>query len=127
MAPRREWYDVSCYIDKDFFMVTMRERSLERFLGDVRAAGRPPLYAMRPPIHSSAFGSLRRRVEDEVLGDFRFGDPRLPIVTDCEGSVAVTADQAHASRWYHPSRSLACRCGVNSIHRYHEDCGLGSG
>lgn len=96
MADRREWHDISCHIDEDFFMVSMRSSSLDRFLRDVRAAGGLPLYAMRPPMHSAAFGPLRRKAEDEVLGDAPFRDPRLPIVADQDGSVVVTADGVRA-------------------------------
>jgi [acyl-carrier-protein] S-malonyltransferase len=92
MAGRNEWYDISCYIDEDFFMVSMREPSLELFLKEVRAAGGLPLYAMRPPMHSSAFGALRRKAEDEVLGDLQLSDPGLKIIADQDGSVVTTAD-----------------------------------
>jgi [acyl-carrier-protein] S-malonyltransferase len=91
MTERREWHDISAQIDQDFFMVSMRAASLERFTKDVRAAGGLPLYAMRPPMHSAAFGPLRRKVEDEVLGEFSLGDPRLPVVGDHDGAVLVTA------------------------------------
>jgi [acyl-carrier-protein] S-malonyltransferase len=73
-------------------MVSMRERSLERFNGAVRATGGLPLRVMRPPMHSSAFAELRQRVADDVLKDFRFADPRLPIVADQDGSVVDTAE-----------------------------------
>jgi [acyl-carrier-protein] S-malonyltransferase len=92
MSQRHEWYDISSQIDEDFFMVSMRESSLDRFMKEVRAAGGLPLYAMRPPMHSSAFGELRRRAEDEVLGNFPFGNPRLPVIADYDGSVVITAD-----------------------------------
>ena len=55
----------------------------------MRAAGGLPLYAMRPPMHSAAFGPLRRKAEDEVLGDPCFADPRLPIIADQDGSVVA--------------------------------------
>ena len=92
MADRHEWYDISCHIDHDFFMVSMGATSLDRFLREVRAAGGLPLYAMQPPMHSSAFSPLRRKVEDEVLGEFPLCDPDLPIVADQDGSVVVTAE-----------------------------------
>src|SRR5450755_1077876 len=96
MTARDEWHDISCHIDQDFFMVSMRTSSLDLFLAAVRAAGGLPLYAMRPPMHSSAFGPLRRNAADEVLGDFRFSDPRLPIIADHDGSLVVTAEGARA-------------------------------
>jgi [acyl-carrier-protein] S-malonyltransferase len=94
MLQRGEWCEISCYIDTDFFMVTMRERGLEYFLREVRACGGLPVYAMRPPMHSCAFEPLRRRAEDEVFRDFRFSDPRIPIVSDLDGSLIDTADGA---------------------------------
>jgi [acyl-carrier-protein] S-malonyltransferase len=96
MTDRREWHDVSCHIDEDFFMVSMQTSSLDRFTREVRAAGGLPLYAMRPPMHSAAFGPLRRKAEDEVLGDAPLGVPRLPIIADQDGSVIVTADGVRA-------------------------------
>lgn len=94
MTQRDEWYDISGQIDKDFFMVSMRTTSLELFLKEVRAAGGLPLYAMQPPMHSSAFGDLRRKAEDEVLRDFTFSSPDLPIIADQDGSVVTTASAA---------------------------------
>jgi [acyl-carrier-protein] S-malonyltransferase len=96
MARRNEWYDISCHIDEDFFMVTMREASRDVFMKEVRAAGGLPLYAMRPPMHSSAFGALRRKAEDEILGDLPLSDPRLPVIADHDGSVVTTADGVRA-------------------------------
>jgi [acyl-carrier-protein] S-malonyltransferase len=92
MADRGEWTDISCFIDDDLFMVSMREQSLEKFNGAVRAVGGIPLRVMRPPTHSSAFSALRQRVADNVLTDFRFADPRLPIIADQDGSVIDTAE-----------------------------------
>jgi [acyl-carrier-protein] S-malonyltransferase len=96
MTQRNEWHDISCHIDEDFYMVSMREASLGPFLKEVRAAGGLPLYVMRPPMHSSVFGALRRKAEDEVLGDLPFSDPRLPIIADHDGSVVTTADGVRA-------------------------------
>lgn len=91
MAGRGEWSDISCFVDDDFFMVSMREQSLERFTDAVRAVGGIPLHVMRPPMHSSAFGALRQRVADDVLPDFRFADPGLPIVAGQGGAVVDKA------------------------------------
>lgn len=116
MEERGEWHDISCHIDDDFFMVSMRESSLERFLAVVRAAGGLPLYAMRPPMHSPVFASLRRRIEDEILTDFPFADPRLPVVADQDGSVISSAEGLRAMlldgivrpvRWPAVVRSMA--------------------
>jgi [acyl-carrier-protein] S-malonyltransferase len=92
MTARGEWHEISGYIDDEFYMVSMDLGHLENFTREVRAKGGMPLYAMRPPMHSSAFGPLRQKVA-EILDEFRFGDPRLPIIADQDGSVIVTADE----------------------------------
>jgi len=94
MTQRDEWHDISGQVDKDFFMISMRTPSLELFLKEVRAAGGLPLYAMRPPMHSSAFAALRSKAEKEVLSDFTFSSPSLPIIADQDGSVVTTAAAA---------------------------------
>lgn len=94
MTGRREWHDISCHIDEDFYMVSMRTSSLDRFQQEVRAAGGLPLYSMWPPMHSAAFAPLRTKAEDEVLGDFCFRDPCLPIIADHDGSLVRTAASA---------------------------------
>ena len=96
MAERDEWYDISCHIDEDFYMVSLREASRDRFLKEVRAAGGLPLYAMRPPMHSPAFAALRRKAEDEVLGDLPLSDPSLPIIADHDGSIVTTGEGVRA-------------------------------
>lgn len=90
LAERGEWYDVSCHVDDDFHMLTLREGGNEWLRQRVRALGGLPLYTMRPPMHSSAFGALRDRVEQEVFADLRFADPTLPVVADQDGAVLTT-------------------------------------
>ncbi|MFD5424742.1 ACP S-malonyltransferase [Streptomyces sp. NPDC127084] len=90
---REEWYDISCYVDHDLYMVSMREDSLEWFRKRVRSLGGLSLYTMRPPLHSALFADLRRRAEDEVLGKLPFADPRLPVVSDHDGTLLTTGDQ----------------------------------
>jgi [acyl-carrier-protein] S-malonyltransferase len=112
---RGEWHDISCYIDDDFHMVSLRERN--------RSAGGLPLYTMRPPMHSSAFGALRRKAEDEVLGGLAFADPRLPIVADQDGTVIRSGEGVRAMlldsfvrplRWPDVVASLL-RLGVGTV------------
>ncbi|PRY01752.1 ACP S-malonyltransferase [Allonocardiopsis opalescens] len=93
MDERGEWYDIACRIDEDFHMVTLREGGLERMQARLRAVGGLPLYSMRPPLHSAAFAGLRRRAEEEVFADFHFADPKLPVVSDHDGSVLTSAEQ----------------------------------
>ncbi|MET9251978.1 acyltransferase domain-containing protein [Nonomuraea sp. NPDC003709] len=89
---RGEWYDLSCYIDHDFYMLSLAEPQVEWLQRRVRAIGGLPLYTMRPPMHSAAFQALRRRAEEEVLDGLRFADPRLPVVDDHDGALLTTGD-----------------------------------
>ena len=86
------WYDVSCYIDHDLHMVSLREKHLEQLQQGIRAVGGMSLYTMRPPMHSSAFTALRRKAEAEVLDGLRFADPVLPVVADQDGAVVRTGE-----------------------------------
>ncbi|MDT0574243.1 ACP S-malonyltransferase [Streptomyces sp. DSM 3412] len=90
---RGAWHEISCHIDHDFFMLTLHERNSSWLEGRLRAAGALPLYAMRPPMHASAFGGLRRKAEEEVLGGLTFHDPTLPVVADQDGALLTTGDQ----------------------------------
>ena len=91
LAARGEWYDISCYIDHDFYMISLRERNLDWLQREIRGIGGLSLYSMRPPMHSAAFGALRRKAEDEVLGELSFADPTLPVVADQDGAVIGSA------------------------------------
>ncbi|MDL4817266.1 ACP S-malonyltransferase [Actinomadura opuntiae] len=86
-----EWYDVSCYIDHDIYLLSLREEKLEWLKRRLRASGGLPVYAMRPPMHSRAFGPLRDKVEREVFADLTFTDPQIPVVADQDGSVVDSA------------------------------------
>jgi [acyl-carrier-protein] S-malonyltransferase len=104
---RGEWHDISCYLDDDFYMVSLRERNVEWLQSAIRRVGGLPLYTMRPPMHSRAFGALRRKAEDEVLGDLPFADPQPPVVADQDGAVVRTGDGIRAmllDSFDHPMR-----------------------
>lgn len=90
---RGEWYDISCFIDEGFYMVSLREASLDRFSRRLREIGALSLYTMRPPLHSAAFADLRERAREEVLGDLALADPRLPIVNDQDGREVTSGEQ----------------------------------
>lgn len=89
---RGGWSDISCYIDDDIYMVSLREQNLDWLQRKVRGLGGMPLYTMRPPMHSSAFAALRRKAEDEVIGGLPFADPHLPVVADQDGTVVTTGE-----------------------------------
>ena len=93
---RGEWYDISCYVDEDFYMLTLREGSLEWLQRRLRAIGGLSLYTMRPPMHSSAFGPLRRKAEDEVIGPLLVDDPKLLVIADQDGALIDSAEGIRA-------------------------------
>lgn len=88
-----EWHDISCYVDHDFYMVSLRERNLDWLKQKIRSIGGLSLYTMRPPMHSRAFEALRRKAEDEVIGKLTFTDPLLPVVADQDGTLLRTGDE----------------------------------
>jgi malonyl CoA-acyl carrier protein transacylase len=87
------WCEISCYIDTDFHMVSLRERNLDWFKQKIRSLGGMSLYTMRPPLHADVFGGLRRKIEDEVLGALPFVDPTLPVIADQDGMIITTGNQ----------------------------------
>lgn len=87
-----EWHDVTCVVDHDFVMVTLRERNIEWLQKKLRSIGGLPLYLMRPPMHSPAFAGLRDEVERSIFADLHFSDPTIPVVADQDGSRADTAE-----------------------------------
>jgi malonyl CoA-acyl carrier protein transacylase len=96
LSARGEWHDISCYVDHDFHMVSLREKNLAWLEAKVRRLGGLPLYTMRPPMHSAAFDSLRRKAQEEVIGGLSFADPTLPVVADQDGTVLTSADGIRA-------------------------------
>ncbi|WP_326699329.1 ACP S-malonyltransferase [Streptomyces sp. NBC_01754] len=87
-----EWFDVSCHVDHDFTMLSLREGRLEWLQQRLRSLGGLPLYTLRPPMHSAAFGALRRKAEEQVFADIRFSTPALPVVSDHDGTPVETAE-----------------------------------
>ncbi|CAM3351287.1 ACP S-malonyltransferase [Kibdelosporangium persicum] len=92
LAELDDWHEISCHIDHDFYMVSLREERLDWLQRRIRAAGGLPLYTMDPPMHSSTFAPLRDRVETDLFGELEFADPVIPVVADQDGSVRKTGD-----------------------------------
>lgn len=90
---RGEWYEISCHVDEDFYMVSLRASVLEWLGKRLRSVGGLPLYTMRPPMHASVFGPLRERAERELFAPLTFHDPRIPVVADQDGTLLTTGDQ----------------------------------
>ena len=89
---RGETYEISCYVDDDFYMLTLREHNLEWLAPRLRSLGGMSLYSMRPPMHCSLFGGLRERAEEEVFGALDYATPRVPLVADQDGSLITTGE-----------------------------------
>lgn len=90
LESRGEWYDISCYIDHDFFMVSLSEKALEWLTERLRSLGGLSLYTMKPPMHSHVFRPLRDQVEREIFGELTFHDPVIPVVADQDGTVLTS-------------------------------------
>ncbi|GHE14170.1 ACP S-malonyltransferase [Streptomyces alanosinicus] len=101
-----EWYDITCTLDEDFRMLTLRASRIEWLQQRLRAAGGMPLYVMRPPMHSIAFAGLRARAAQEVMAGLEFHDPVLPVVSDQDGSVLTGGEQI---------RDLLLDCCVRAV------------
>lgn len=124
MTEQRRWHDISCYIDDDFHMVSMREDDAEWFGDRVRAAGGLLLYSMRPAMHTPVLADLRAEVAAEVFAGVRFTDPVVPVVADQDGAVVTDAagvrrmlldGYTHPVRWPALLVSLA-GLGVDTLH-----------
>lgn len=119
-----EWYDISCHVDDDFHMLSLRSGKLEWLRARLRGIGGLPLYTMRPPMHSSAFGTLRARAEQEIMGEIEFADPKIPVVSDHDGELLTTAAEiremllngfVRAVRWPTAIATLR-RLGVRTLY-----------
>ncbi|MFF7653013.1 ACP S-malonyltransferase [Streptomyces sp. NPDC007983] len=86
-----EWNEVACHVDHDFHMLSVREEMVDWLQRRLKAVGGLPLYVMRPPMHSAVFSALREEVEAEVAATVPFRDPRIPVVSDHDGSLVRTA------------------------------------
>lgn len=122
---RDEWYDLSCHIDDDFYMVSLDAGSVEWMEKQLRSLGGMPLYTMRPPMHCSAFGALRDRIDEEVLAGLRFADPALPVVADQDGALLTTGKQVRQMlldgyvlpvRWPEVVTTLKQRLGIERVY-----------
>ncbi|GHF52675.1 malonyl CoA-acyl carrier protein transacylase [Streptomyces mashuensis] len=88
---RGAWYEFSGFLDAGFHMLSVREKDLDGLKKRISDAGGYSMYSMWPPVHAPSFTALRRRAEEEVLSRYELADPRLPVVTDQDGTVIRTA------------------------------------
>ncbi|MEV6108109.1 ACP S-malonyltransferase [Streptomyces sp. NPDC051940] len=82
--------DLSCVVDDDFVMLTVREGVLEWLQRRIRSLGGMPLYTMKPPMHSQLFAALRDRVDADIFDRLTWNDPALPVVADQDGRLLTT-------------------------------------
>jgi [acyl-carrier-protein] S-malonyltransferase len=90
LAELEDWHEVSCRVDADFFLVSLRDSWVQWLKSRLASVGGLSLYTMRPPMHTSLFGELRSRVDSEVFGQLGWADPMVPVVADQDGSVRST-------------------------------------
>ncbi|MEU7145741.1 ACP S-malonyltransferase [Nocardia sp. NPDC046473] len=123
MAVDGMWYELSGVVDDGFYFVSLREPDLPWLIDRVRAAGGYSMGTMRPPVHARSFGELRQRAST-VLDGFQLSAPRLPVLSDQDGSVVETPAAARAMlldtfdqpiNWPKVVRALA-EHGVRSLH-----------
>jgi [acyl-carrier-protein] S-malonyltransferase len=93
LGERGEWCDYSGFLDDGFFMVSLREKELEGFKQRISQAGGYSMYTMSPAVHAPAFAELRRRAAEEVLPGYEILDPKLPLVSDQDGTMVTSADE----------------------------------
>lgn len=124
MTEQGRWHDVSCYVDDDFHMVSMKETDAEWFAERLRAEGGMPLYTMRPAMHTPVLADLRAEVEAEVFAGIGFRDPVVPVVADQDGGVVTDAagvrrmlldGYTHPVRWPAMVDTLVAR-GIGTLH-----------
>lgn len=90
------WHEISGVVDDGFHMVSLREGELEEFTRRISAVGGYSLYTMRPPVHAPAFSALREQAAAAAFGDCPLQPPRLPLLSDQDGSVVTTADEVRS-------------------------------
>lgn len=90
---RGEWHEISCHIDHDFHMVSVRESVLDWLKETIAAGGGLSLYTMKPPMHAELFAPLRDRADAEIFAKLNFADPQIPVIADQDGTVLRTGAQ----------------------------------
>jgi [acyl-carrier-protein] S-malonyltransferase len=86
------WHEISCYVDADFFMVSLHVSKLEWLKQRIAAHGGLSLYTMSPPMHASIFEDLRSQVDTEIFTQLSWSNPHIPIIADQDGTPRDTAE-----------------------------------
>ncbi|MFD8498692.1 ACP S-malonyltransferase [Amycolatopsis sp. NPDC059657] len=90
---RGYWHEISCTVDHDFQMLCISEHKIDELKDLIRAAGGMPMYLMRPPMHSTAFGALREKAEAEIISKLEFGELVVPVIADQDGTLLTSGEQ----------------------------------
>jgi [acyl-carrier-protein] S-malonyltransferase len=93
LAAQDEWHEIACYVDEDFFMLSLREHKLDWLKARLSSLGALPLYTMRPPMHSSSFWRLREDIESTLFAELTFTDPRIPVISDHDSAQLQTGEE----------------------------------
>lgn len=110
-----DWYEISCEVDDDLHMVTLREAWIPWLEQQIHAKGGVLLNIMRPPLRASVFEELRSAVDRDVLGTTRFTDPTVPVIADHDGTVLRTGEHVRGLLLNGCVRSVSWPAVVDSL------------
>lgn len=85
-----EWVEVSGYLDRGGYLISLRSGLLDELTRAVRDLGGYSMQTMRPPVHARRFAPLRDNAE-AVLSEYQIADPALPVLADQDGRLVRTA------------------------------------
>lgn len=96
LTERGAWHEISAYLDDGFHMVSLPRAEAGWFTDRIREVGGYSLYTVWPPVHAGIFAPLRARIEEELIPRMSFAAPRLPVLSDQDGSLVDTAEGMRA-------------------------------
>lgn len=87
------WVEISADLGMDVYGISATLDTLELVKAEVRARGGAPIYTMDRPQHCSTIAGLRSQLAAQVYPHAQFRVPRLPLISDVDGSLACTPDR----------------------------------
>lgn len=91
------WVEVSADLGMDVHGISATLDTLELVKAAVRERGGAPIYTMDRPQHCSPMAGLRSRLAAHVYPRAQFRIPRVPLISDVDGSVVATPDRVRRS------------------------------
>lgn len=82
-----DWIEISVEMDSDIFAVSARMETIERFKARTQELGAFAFYTMNRAEHCSGVAALRERLYDEVYSRFTWRAPRIPMLSDVDGTL----------------------------------------